>query len=838
MSNRDDNAYVRHAKFLKHFASSYSRKTLQYERLLMAARSQNAPPALVSSVNGPGGRFNRLIYAIRKMIGNGPDLGKRPHAGMPDKQLLEASGLFDADWYYKAYPDIAAKNKNAIDHFLVFGFSEDRDPGPFFSTSNYNEMYPDIRGHGLNPVIHYLRNGAFEGRTKVPSNLNAHGLVEKFLAQSRELRRAAPHVVYISGEPGTPGETYRVKRYADAWTAIGATVENVEIASLGTFLANPGIVDILILWRVAMIPELAKFIDHLKTNDVPVVFDVDDLMIEPSLVRTEVIDGLRSQKIPVSSARSHFERVRESFRSASIATASTDELVWFMRARGGDAFFLRNGFDDKTYETSRAAVESRNQAVPDGLLRIGYPGGSLTHQKDFAVCASAVCRILAENQNARLVLFKSRGQNENLVDVSEFPLLLKYSSQIEWRDKVALSDLPSEIARFDVCIAPLEAGNVYCEAKSELKYFEAAICDVCLVSSPVGPFAKAIVDGLNGFHANSEQEWYQKLGSALFDRSLRSKIVSRAHRDALARYGIESRIAGVRLLRDRLLGEPADQAASFLRYMPDLEAGPVAQCDIAGHRVITSMVCPGLAPEASVVIPLYNYQDYIREALDSVLAQTLRGVELIIVDDCSTDSSLQVARSWVEQNASVVKNVKIVQTLKNGGLANARNVGFLIARAPFVLPLDADNKLKAECLERLVNFAKNNVEAAFVYSTIEKFQGGRGTISNSPFSPTRLLGGNYIDAMALIRKGWWARVGGYDHIQFGWEDFDFWLKIVKGGGFGVHLDEVHSSYRVHRESMLQADTNDKQKKGGVVQNLSERYKWVSLVEGRDWGRHI
>jgi glycosyltransferase involved in cell wall biosynthesis len=71
--------------------------------------------------------------------------------------------------------------------------------------------------------------------------------------------------------------------------------------------------------------------------------------------------------------------------------------------------------------------------------------------------------------------------------------------QIEWREFVPLDQLPNEIAQFDVNLAPLEVGNPFCEAKSELKYFEAALAGVPTIASPTGPYRRAIRHGETGF---------------------------------------------------------------------------------------------------------------------------------------------------------------------------------------------------------------------------------------------------------------------------------------------------------------------------------------------------
>lgn len=85
-----------------------------------------------------------------------------------ERAMVAGSGLFDPDWYLQSYPDVAAAGVDPLRHFLENGASEQRDPGPYFSTAHYLAVYPDIAAHGLNPLVHYLRAGWREQRAIRP----------------------------------------------------------------------------------------------------------------------------------------------------------------------------------------------------------------------------------------------------------------------------------------------------------------------------------------------------------------------------------------------------------------------------------------------------------------------------------------------------------------------------------------------------------------------------------------------------------------------------------------------------------------------------------------------
>lgn len=225
---------------------------------------------------------------------------------------------------------------------------------------------------------------------------------------------------------------------------------------------------------------------------------------------------------------------------------------------------------------------------------------------------------------------------------------------------------------------------------------------------------------------------------------------------------------------------------------------------------------PGLpAPEVTVVIPLYNYRGHVLEALESVRAQTLAALDLIVVDDGSTDGGTEAAKAWLEQEAGRFCRARLLRHQRNSGLAASRNTGFLEGATPFVLPLDADNLLFPTCLAKLLRALRDST-AAFAYCLVERFGPGLPEdepplMHLEPWQPARLARANYIDAMVLLRRAAWVAVGGYTRTMPapGWEDYDLWLKLARAGERGLQVLQVLARYRVHPNSMLRAVTNRK-----------------------------
>ena len=469
----------------------------------------------------------------------------------------------------------------------------------------------------------------------------------------------------------------------------------------------------------------------------------------------DIIDGIRSQKFSELQTQAFFTQIGRTLKACDLVTCPTAELAHHARLMGRPAYVLPNGFDRDSHDLARRARRDWAE-LGDDLLRIGYAGGSRTHQRDFAVAAPAIARVLRENPRARLTIFKDPSSDEGLVLMDEFAQFADLAGQIEWRDLVPLSALPTEMARFAVNIAPLEADNPFCEAKSELKFFEAALAGVPTIASPSGPFTRAIEHGATGMLARTEEDWYAALTRLLGDATLRARIAQSAYHVSLGRFGPGARATAWPLMLAQLQGGAAG-AAAFERERFRAALPRTVPPMVPASRVVVATGGARVA-DVTVIIPVYNYADFVGEALQSVAAQTLELLDLVIVDDASPDDSAEIVQAWLMAHGGRFNRVTLLRHTENAGLGFARNSGFAAAESRFVLPLDADNRLRPEACATLLAHLQAS-DAAFAYPAIAQF-GTKGEVfGTEAFSTLRLARGNYIDAMALVRKSAWAEAG-------------------------------------------------------------------------------
>ncbi|HEY3830247.1 MAG TPA: glycosyltransferase family A protein [Solirubrobacteraceae bacterium] len=218
---------------------------------------------------------------------------------------------------------------------------------------------------------------------------------------------------------------------------------------------------------------------------------------------------------------------------------------------------------------------------------------------------------------------------------------------------------------------------------------------------------------------------------------------------------------------------------------------------------------PATRPRVSILMALFNYEDHVTGALDSVLSTDGCPFEIVVVDDGSSDRSRARVEGWMAAHENI--STLLLRHPINRGLAHARNSALGWARGEFCFVLDADNEIYPHCLARLAEALDADPEAAFSYGTLECFRTGQpvGLMNTLPWDPPRLRMGNYIDAMAMIRTSLLREeLGGYrlDRRLHGWEDFDLWCRMAEAGHHAVRVPEVLARYRLSQHSML-AQTN-------------------------------
>ncbi|MNQ35096.1 putative glycosyltransferase EpsH [compost metagenome] len=210
--------------------------------------------------------------------------------------------------------------------------------------------------------------------------------------------------------------------------------------------------------------------------------------------------------------------------------------------------------------------------------------------------------------------------------------------------------------------------------------------------------------------------------------------------------------------------------------------------------------------KVSIIVPCYNQAQYLDEALESVLNQTYADWECIIINDGSHDNTEEKAQLWCSRD----KRFKYLFQ-KNQGLSSARNFGISEADGEIILPLDADDKITPDYTASAVEVFAKDQTLKVVYCKAEKFEDEIGEWKLPSFSLFNLSRNNLIFCSAFFKKEDWEAVGGYDiKMKSGWEDWEFWISLLKNGGNVKCLEELGFYYRIKSTSMLRTIQREKE----------------------------
>ena len=344
---------------------------------------------------------------------------------------------------------------------------------------------------------------------------------------------------------------------------------------------------------------------------------------------------------------------------------------------------------------------------------------------------------------------------------------------------------------------------------------EAMMSHTIAVGSTSGGQAEMIhADGDNGFlfDWNVPGDFERTIERVLaLDGGARRAMVERAARrihaicapDVVLRQRIEHFERVVREYQPRR-GYPSMQGLLRARLPQKLEPIPASWAAPA-PAMPPRQDQPGLL---SVVIPFFNLGPYVRETIDSICASTYRPVEIILVNDGSTDPQSLTVLSEIERTG--FEGLRIVNT-PNSGLAQTRNNGADHARGEFLCFLDADDCVEPAYFQRCIDLLQRHANVDFVSSWIRYFGEAHDIwpVFNAEFP--YLLGHNMCTAFSVIRRQSFERCGrNKPVVEYAFEDQEMWISMLAHGAIGVALPDPLVRYRVRKGSMLQTSSDAQQ----------------------------
>lgn len=226
-------------------------------------------------------------------------------------------------------------------------------------------------------------------------------------------------------------------------------------------------------------------------------------------------------------------------------------------------------------------------------------------------------------------------------------------------------------------------------------------------------------------------------------------------------------------------------------------------------------------PKVSVVVPCYNQARFLPEAVESICVQTFADVEVVIVDDGATDDTREVAQRLVAAHPD--RRIRLVSQA-NAGLPAARNAGIRAAGGEYILPLDADDVIEPDYVERLAAALDEDETISIAYGDQQNFGEDDAFHVHGEYDFLRLAHCNFIGVASMFRREAWEEVGGYPEHMTSYEDWDFWIACGERGHFGRRIPGAVFRYRVRSGSMFdEAQRRDAGLKAQIVLNHPRLY---------------
>lgn len=227
-------------------------------------------------------------------------------------------------------------------------------------------------------------------------------------------------------------------------------------------------------------------------------------------------------------------------------------------------------------------------------------------------------------------------------------------------------------------------------------------------------------------------------------------------------------------------------------------------------------------PLVSIVITSYNKENFIIESIKSAIYQTYQNIEIIVVDDASSDNSLEKIIDFVSNQPKI----RIVCNQSNKGVIFCRNIGISKSKGKYILPLDGDDIIANNYAELAVEYMESHENCGICYCEAVKFRSASSfeKWDLPKYSLETMSQRNCIFCTAFFRKSDWSLIGGYDpDFYFGFEDWNFWLKILELNRSTYKIPKILFYYRKgSNERSIIANRNLEK----AMQLIYEKNKWI------------
>ncbi len=358
---------------------------------------------------------------------------------------------------------------------------------------------------------------------------------------------------------------------------------------------------------------------------------------------------------PATDKTSHFRLFRRTAKLADMVIAGNSYLAQHAKKLNNNVHVLPTGLDTKEY-----SVEDHPNT--DGKVRLVWIGSksTLKYLKEIKPALEEIGFHL-DNVVLRIIC-------DDFFDLKNMEV-----EKCQW----SLKNQAENLGTADIGLAPLP-NNRFTRGKCGFKILQYQAAHLPVISSPVGVNAEYVTDGITGYLALDNNQWVDRIGELIENAELRKQIANAAKIQAAK---FDSNIIG--------------------RKLSELIGGFIKENINTASAIST--------PKVSICLPTYNRKEYLKETLDSILAQTYKNYEIVIVDDGSTDGT-----------AEMINNLDYPTTYhwqENAGDAAARNKLIELAKGDYISFIDSDDLLVPDAIERMIHAMQAESEDVIVYGS-------------------------------------------------------------------------------------------------------------------------
>ena len=204
-------------------------------------------------------------------------------------------------------------------------------------------------------------------------------------------------------------------------------------------------------------------------------------------------------------------------------------------------------------------------------------------------------------------------------------------------------------------------------------------------------------------------------------------------------------------------------------------------------------------PAISIVLPTYNGSKYLKDSIESIIAQTFYDWELIIVDDCSTDKTSEIILEYLGRD----ERIRSKRNSVNMKLPKSLNEGFKASQGRYLTWTSDDNMYREDALETMYSFMEENRFYPMVVADTSVKDWASGYTGKISYDADQMLLYNCVGACFLYRREVLDKIGGYDKELFCVEDYEYWMRVLANYGEIGHINQTLYSYRLHPESLTE-----------------------------------